>query len=408
MSLFQNYFRLSPKLWHVWLWAILLIALCVKTLLKPASHSVFPVFFHGGLHWWKDVCLYQHFEGLDYFRYSPLAAIFFSLFSFFGLTTGSLLWNLTSNALYLLGCHAFWKKIQGESGTDEKQKFFMICLFVALSGIWNSQCNITLAGLLLLALADLLDGKDMRGTLWLALALFLKITIAPVVLLVLFLRPIPLASRLAFWLGLGFLIPFLTRPPAVVMSQYQEWVNHLVSSQSTRWPGFRDGWYLWLVARQQLDFSLNDPEFWRIPAAGWYQQLQAFGGLVCAVICFWWKLRGMQPWEWLPRTMALGICWMMVLGPATEFPTYGLLAPFVGWALVIRKQPGSWKQLLHVASFLIVFMGWKELQAPFVRFLPIIQGSLPIGSTLFAIWLVQDSLQILKRSFSNDELVKTV
>ena len=400
--------RPSSFPFHIWLWGILLTALSIKSLLKPGSHSVFPVFFHGGLHWWNDVSLYQHFEGLDYFRYSPLAAIFYSCFSIFGLTAGSILWNLTSNGIYLWGCWTFWKKIQGESGTDEKQKFFLICLFVALSGIWNSQCNITLAGLLLLALADLLDGKDMRGTLWLALALFLKITIAPVVLLVLFPRPIPLASRLAFWLGLGFLIPFLTRPPAVVMSQYQEWVNHLVSSQSTRWPGFRDGWYLWLVARQQLDFSLNDPEFWRIPAAGWYQQLQAFGGLVCAVICFWWKLRGMQPWEWLPRTMALGICWMMVLGPATEFPTYGLLAPFVGWALVIRKQPGSWKQLLHVASFLIIFMGWKELQAPFVRFLPVIQGSLPIGSTLFAIWLVQDSFQILKRSFSNDELVKTV
>lgn len=400
----RNHRLLLP--WYQIIWGTVLIALCVKTFLKPLSHSVFGVYYHAGLHWWQDESLYRAYPGIDYFRYSPLAGIFFSFFSLFGITLGGILWNLSSNAIYLSGCASFWNRIPQQHSTPNKNAFFIICLFGALSGIWNSQSNITVAGLLLLGLANLMESSDSRACLWLATALFLKITVAPVVCLILLLRPVALIRQLTPFLLLGFLLPFLTRPPVQVVFQYREWVNHLIYSQADRWPGFRDGWYLYLTWHQQFSGRPLDPEFWHESAATWYQVIQALGGLLAAWVVLYWKLRGMAPGELLVRTAALGMSWMMILGPAIEFPSYGLLAPFLAWACTREKSPRQ--ALLRLGAFFILVMGWKEFQAPIAKTLPVVLASLPIGSILFTAWLVMDGVSLLNRRESHGEIIKTV
>ena len=84
------------------LWITLFIALSVKTILKPTSHSVFPVYFQAGINWWQQVDVYQVNQGLDHYRYSPTAAIFFSAFTFMGITLGAILWSF-ARSLFL-----FW------------------------------------------------------------------------------------------------------------------------------------------------------------------------------------------------------------------------------------------------------------------------------------------------------------
>lgn len=93
------------------LWITLLIALTIKTILKPMSHSVFPVYFQAGISWWLQADIYQFHPGIDHYRYSPTAAIFFSAFTFMGITLGTILWNLCSIIVFILGCNRFRKTL---------------------------------------------------------------------------------------------------------------------------------------------------------------------------------------------------------------------------------------------------------------------------------------------------------
>ena len=82
----------------------------------------------------------------------------------------------------------------------------------------------------------------------LALAVCLKLTpLAPVLLLC----AVAAAAGVAPGCGEAvlFLLPFLSRPPVIVLGHYREWIDHLLETGNDRWVGFRDGWTIWVVLR---------------------------------------------------------------------------------------------------------------------------------------------------------------
>src|SRR5690349_9206532 len=64
-----------PLRFAIVLWIILGFALTARTIHRPESHTVFPVFTAGSVHWWADQPLYANYRPVDYFRYPPLFAI---------------------------------------------------------------------------------------------------------------------------------------------------------------------------------------------------------------------------------------------------------------------------------------------------------------------------------------------
>jgi hypothetical protein len=52
------------------------------------------------------------------------------------------------------------------------------------------------------------------------------------------------------------------------------------------------------------------------------------------------RLRGWPRSEVLAAILALGSCWMILCGPATESPTYVLLAPAMAWAVLAAENDG--------------------------------------------------------------------
>ncbi len=51
-------------------WIVLAVAVSVKVVVQPNSHTVYPVFASGASHWWADAPLYDDYDeqGLDLFR----------------------------------------------------------------------------------------------------------------------------------------------------------------------------------------------------------------------------------------------------------------------------------------------------------------------------------------------------
>ena len=70
--------------WAYRLWIALAVAVCIRTLVSPENHSIFPILSGGTAHWWADQPLYADYKPLDFFRYPPVFAVAFTPFEALG------------------------------------------------------------------------------------------------------------------------------------------------------------------------------------------------------------------------------------------------------------------------------------------------------------------------------------
>lgn len=367
-------------------WAVLAVALAARTLHRPESHTVFPLFASAAAHWWEDRPLYCVYEPLDYFRYPPPFAVAITPLALLGPVAGGVLWSWLSLAVYLWGLRRFLRDVLPVMWSPRRESAFLILSAVgALAGLWNAQSNALMVGLLLLGTSALVGQRWWAAAALLAVPVVLKLTPLPLVLLLCALWPCRLAGRVLLLAAVGFLVPFLTRPPAIVCAQYGGWFDHLVAFSGGRWPGFRDDWTVWLVLRHAATGAGGLPDLRQAVDAAWYPLLQALGGLGVLAGCLWLRQRTSTR-ELVTATLALGTGWMMLLGPAVEPPTYVFLAPLLAWAVLDAEAWPAGRRLVGTAFVLVMVLGWSALTRPFWNVLPWLAVSLPLGSALFLLW----------------------
>ncbi|MHB8736712.1 MAG: hypothetical protein ACYC6M_15525, partial [Terriglobales bacterium] len=201
-----------------------------------------------------------------------------------------------------------------------------------------------------------------------------------------------LAWRFVLAMALLFLVPFLTRPPLVVLEHYREWLDHVVETGNGRWLGFRDGWTIWLVLRQLVGgepgpLSLRAP----MDSSG-YRLVQLATAAAALGWCLWQQRRaarlGLGP-RWLVHvTLSMGLAWLMLFGPAVEHATYVFLAPPLAWAVLERRAWPLGRGLILAAFVLIMILGWGAVSRLLAPGWPILLIALPAGTALFALWLI--------------------
>jgi hypothetical protein len=258
-------------------------------------------------------------------------------------------------------------------------------LFAGLRGIWNAQSNALVCGLLLLGCAEAVGSRWWRSALWLSLAVLIKLTPLAVVLLLLVVEPRRLGPRVLVLLTLGLLLPFLTRSPAVVIEQHNGWLQQMRQSANERWPGFRDAWMVWNLATNPPEGDLKG--YLKTPLqpeqAFAYRVIQLVTALGAFLWVVWLHRRGTPRWLHLTLALGGGTGWLLLVGPSVEHPTFVLLAPTLIWGLL---QSRHW--LIGLASFLILVLGWGALTDPFVALTPWVLIPLPLGTSLYLVWLL--------------------
>jgi hypothetical protein len=386
------------------LWLALVAAVSVRTLLRPASHSVFPIFALSTQHWWHDQPLYADYKPLDFFRYPPVFAVALTPLSALGLRLGGVLWSWLGIAVLLAGLHRYARQVAGPAWSPARHAVFLsLCALGALRGLWNAQSNALVVGLLLLAGAYLCRAatphppEAKRGRCWwlvagvLAVAVWVKLTPLAPALLLCALWPRQLGGRLVVILAAIGLLPFLTRPPYVVLHHYHDWLGHLTGTSSKRWAGFRDAWTICLAIRQMLSGAAGPLPLEEPLHAPGYRLAQVLSAAAAGGWCLWQKRRGREPRLLIHASLSMGMAWLMLLGPAIEHATYVFLAPFLCAALL---QPGPWqggRRLIQAAFVLVMVLGWGALTRPLEPVVPLLAASLPLGTSLFLLWLVADS-----------------
>lgn len=377
-------------------WLALALAAGVRTLLEPEQHTIFPILANGSAHWWSGKPLYADYPGLDFYRYSPSFAVVATPLELLGDRAGGFAWILLNIAVYAVGLVYFVRHVAPSTWTTGRTSlFFMLAALGGLRGFWNAQSNALMIGLLLLAAAALVRGHWWRAALWLAVPVLVKVTPLAPALLLGALWPRRLLGRFLLVLGVGMLVPFLTKPPAAVLGYYAEWLHHLTASSGMRWPGFRDGWTLWLVVRHVLqgggEVAVTAPL-----DAPWYRVLQLAAALAALAWSLYLQRRGWDRRRLVNLTLALGVAWLMVFGPASEHATYVFLAPSLAWALLDADAWPRGRWLIVAAGVLVLVLGWGAL----ARILQseLLLAALPLGGILVIVWFVGYSLTIVTPS----------
>src|SRR5262245_51853743 len=77
-------------------WSFLLVGMSIRSLAKPAEHSVYPIFSHAARTWLESKNPYagDRWPELDFFRYSPAVAVLLTPFSLMPDSVGGTVWRL--------------------------------------------------------------------------------------------------------------------------------------------------------------------------------------------------------------------------------------------------------------------------------------------------------------------------
>ncbi len=108
------------------LWLVLAAAVGARTLARPASHTVFPIFAASTEHWWSDQPLYHDDPDLDTFRYPPVFPLFATPFTALGLSVGGILWTWAGMAVYVAGLWGFVRDVIPSAWTRQRTALFLM------------------------------------------------------------------------------------------------------------------------------------------------------------------------------------------------------------------------------------------------------------------------------------------
>lgn len=295
------------------LWAVALVVICVHVWLKPNSNTLYKVFRAGGARWLATQNLYPR---VDEYIYSPFAAAFFAPFALLPDRIAGILWRVLSLGAYA-GAFAAWVRQARSTPGERAALAWVLLLPLSLGDIFNGQANPLVIGLLMLAVIECRRERWTIAAFCVGVAAYFKVYPLAMGLLLAVVHPRKFPMRLAFALVAIFGVSLVLQRPAYVWAQYGNWFATLGQDprRTLNYFGtYRDFWLLLRVLRVPITMQ------------GW-AVMQAGSGAVLAGFLWMTQRRGADDATLDFLLLALGTCWMLLFGPATESATYVIIAP---------------------------------------------------------------------------------
>jgi hypothetical protein len=375
---------------HFWvnlaiiLWTLAFLGLCGRTLLlKIDHHSVYPVFTNAAQNWYDGTRLYK-VGSIEEFRYSPLIAAFFIPLRAMGPRLGQFVWRSLNFMIYTGGLlYCCTVGLPTILSRNQRAALFLLVLPLSVGSLNNAQSNPLVIGLLLIAVAAVLQDLWMLSAIAIALATLFKLYPIVLGLLLVLEYPKKMSWRLIVCLAAGALLPFVLQHSHYVIDQYRDWAHYLVTED--RQNGLKSDWYKDLRAVWRIYIAPMRPNTYLLVEV-------ASGGLI-ALLCALGRLRGWLRPLLLTFTLSLACCWMTALGPATESATYILLAPSLAWA-IIQAGGKPWR-IAYLVVFGLFLISQLAINLPSGRWFRDSLQPLPIAGLIFLVILLADAFRNL-------------
>lgn len=336
----DSYAPLSSNPWvraAVVVWAVMTVAVCVRSVIQGHRQSLLPVWRLAGHDWLTSHDLYDHPKGHPIrsgYRYSPLCAALFVPFDLMPRAAADVACRLL-NAAAFLAAVAWWlgRGVPGALTASRVGIVYLLMAPIALGSLNNGQMNLLMMGLLLACLTAVSAGRWNVAAWSAAAAVLLKIYPISLVLLIALIYPRRFLPRFLAATAILCIVPFVMQDPDYVLRQYSFWWLRLSHNDAYRrfWPLpvlYRDVWLLFTV--------------WKLPiTVPQYTLLQLAGAAGCGVLVLVGRWRLGAGKHLLFALLAATTVWMLVLGPSPESCTYSVLAPAMAWWLVRSHQEGN-------------------------------------------------------------------
>lgn len=359
----------------LWAWAILAVAAAAKQIVQGPAHNVYPIFAAAARHWWADQSLYAQYEGLCWYLYSPTFAIALTPLGWLPDRLGGALWSTAGVALFVWAIRALRRDVlPGQWTPGAETALLGLALVNSARGIWSGQSNSLVFALAAAALLSIRREHWWRAAMALAAAVMIKLWPAMLVAMLAVFWPRKLIGRVIVCGAALALLPFLTRPPGIVLSQYLDWYGCLTGPLQGRYPGFRDAWTIW----EQLWPPVSKPV---------YHLLQVASAVGLLGLCARESFRRAGLSARLCWVLCLWIGWELLLGPGAERLTYQLYAPLTAWAVVASFQAGRGRALSVAAWLTTGLLGTGGVERAIAASFPAAPAVLPIGGLVFLGWM---------------------
>lgn len=334
----------APRRWKtlsILGWTILCVVLIGIFVAKPDKVTGFAPYLKGAARWVEGLDIYSDKPNKG-FVYSPLAAVFFVPFTWVPPAVANVLWRLLS-VVCLLG--GLWSMLRFGPFTripiSRQGLVFLLLLPLSLSNFDSGQANPIVIGLIMAGLAAACRGRWTLAALTIAGAVHWKIYPLVVGLLLMVIAPGRFSWRFVLALALMAAAPFLFQKTDYVLEQYREWIATRTADNRLQYAKEIAPLDFWFLGVRVLGLPLSEAS---------YRALQAMTGAALAGFCLVGRLQN-WPAERLYGGLFAFVCaWMVLLGPASEWLTYLLLAPAAALAVVEVLSP-SQSRLARVAAF---------------------------------------------------------
>jgi hypothetical protein len=310
-----------------WLaWGLLLLVLAALVL-AGNRRTVTGNYREAALLWFRGEDIYTG-TGTG-FLYLPQAAILFAPFAWLPLKLGEIAWRVVSVGSFAIGLRRYATLAGRESGAELFPLMTALSLPLAFSCFRNGQTTVLIAGLMMIAAADIADRRWGRAAAWLSLGLALKpLVIVPALLTGALYKP--MRGRLLAGAAVVLAFPFLVQAPGYVVSQYH---SCAASMQATVRLGVESYWAHFFGMLKVAGIDLSFPVQTAV-------RLLAAGGTLWLCRLARERYPAGQAAVWL---YVLAVCYLMLFNPRTENNTYAMLGPaiavFCGQALLVGRRP---------------------------------------------------------------------
>jgi hypothetical protein len=324
----------------VGLWVLFSLIVGIIVASRPDKRTVTPEYRQASEKWWAaKESPYDMSQGG--YLYLPQEAILYTPYQVLPKRLGEPLWRWTGLALLAVG---LWR-VAGLIVPGNRARLFLAATILVipatLSSARNGQVNLPLAGLMLLAVADLARSSWNKAAIWLLLAVMLKpIALAPALLAGACFAPLRLRLLGGFLLCLG--AAWIHPDPAYVTAEYRHF------------------WEKFLLAGQPAENTFSDffGMLWHWgfhPAPAVISGFRALAAIVTLLLSLQLvrRLRG-EAVQQAFGVMLLSVLFLMLFNPRTEENSYVMLAGFTAlmagnFILAAVRRPALWMTLFTLA-----------------------------------------------------------
>ncbi|MEX0718409.1 MAG: glycosyltransferase family 87 protein [Planctomycetaceae bacterium] len=359
--------------WAIALWLAFGCALVVKAAVEPVKHSVYPCFELAARGWSAEENIYEIARG---YRYSPAFAMSFNAFAAFPARLGGMAWQLLNVSALFAGLWLLVRDVlPGRWDDRARAAFLALALIGSARGLWAGQTTSLCFAFAAFAAWGIVHKRWWLAAMCLAIPVYIKVWPIAFALLAMACWPRRLIGRFVLCALLPAAMPFLSKPPHVVVWQYANWAEFLCGPCLGRLGTYRDFWTILAAFRVP-------------PSPRVYTVLQLATAAGVAAWCVARRLKGETDRGLLAFTLAAWAAWQLSFGPATERNTYGLAAPMLAWAVVssFREDRLRWTAAAAWGCN-AVLGGTGAFERLFDRAVPQAEALAPAGVLLLLAWL---------------------